>query len=76
MFMLNKSDFKLLLLCLNLVKMILRHRSSRIKSDLLNTNIIDNRNSCAEIKNAEHYFFCLVTNLTCNGYLSILGSAL
>ena len=37
----------------------LRHRSSSLKSDLFDINIIDNRNcSCgAEVENAEHYFY-------------------
>lgn len=43
----------------NIILTRLRHRSSSLKSDLFNINIIDNRNcSCgAEVENAEHYFF-------------------
>ena len=43
----------------NIILTRLRHRSSNLKSDLFNINIIDNRNcSCgAEVENAEHYFF-------------------
>ena len=43
----------------NIILTRLRHRSSSLKSDLFNINIIDNRNcSCgAEVENAEFYFF-------------------
>ena len=43
----------------NIILTKLSHRSSSLKSDLFNINIIDNRNcSCgAEVENAEHYFF-------------------